>query len=50
MKIVITFLSLLLIVMNSVLLLFQYHVYSSSLDEQGTSFYYEQEIELKFER
>lgn len=32
---------------NSVLLLFQYHVYSSSLEENGSSFFYEQEIEMK---
>ncbi|WP_391208360.1 hypothetical protein [Psychrobacillus sp. L4] len=47
MKFVISFLSMLLVVTNSVLLLFQYHVYSSSLEENGTSFYYEQEIEMK---
>ncbi|MFF2752371.1 hypothetical protein ACFVR1_01280 [Psychrobacillus sp. NPDC058041] len=47
MKFVISFLSMLLIVTNSVLLLFQYHVYSSTLEEDGASFYYEQEIELK---
>lgn len=47
MKFILSFLSMLLIVTNSVLLLFQYHVYSSSLEEDGTSFYYKQEIELK---
>ncbi|WP_313891393.1 hypothetical protein [Psychrobacillus sp.] len=48
MKIVITFISVLLIVVNSVLLLFQYNVYSSSLADSEQSFFYEQEIELKF--
>ena len=37
-----------LVVVNSVLLLFQYHVYSSSLEEEAQSFYYEQEVELTF--
>lgn len=49
MKIVISFLSMLLIVTNSVLLLFQYHVYSSGLEEEGQVFSYEQEIEMKFQ-
>lgn len=39
---------MLLVVTNSVLLLFQYQVYSSSLEEEEKSFYYEQEIEMKF--
>ena len=47
MKFVISFLSMLLIVTNSVLLLFQYHVYSSSVEKEEVSFSYEQEIELK---
>ena len=37
-----------LVVINSVLLLFQYQVYSSSLEEEEQSFYYEQEVEMKF--
>lgn len=49
MKIIISFLSMLLIVTNSVLLLFQYHVYSSGLEEEGQVFSYEQEIEMKFQ-
>ncbi|TQR07073.1 hypothetical protein [Psychrobacillus soli] len=48
MKFVISFLTMLLVVVNSVLLLFQYHVYSSSLEGEEQSFYYEQEIEIKF--
>lgn len=47
MKIVISFISILLIIVNSVLLLFQYQVYSSSLDANSESFFYEQEIEVK---
>ncbi|MFJ5771287.1 hypothetical protein [Psychrobacillus sp. NPDC093180] len=50
MKFVISFLTMLLVVTNSVLLLFQYHVYSSSLEEEEQTFSYEQEIELKFKR
>lgn len=46
MKFVISFLSILLIIINSSLLLFQYHGYSSNLEE-GQSFFYEQEIEIK---
>lgn len=37
-----------LVVVNSVLLFFQYHVYSSSLEEETQSFFYEQEVELTF--
>ena len=48
MKFIISFISMLLIVTNSVLLLSQYHVYSSSLDADEASYFYEQEIELKF--
>lgn len=48
MKFVISFLTMSLVVVNSVLLLFQYHVYSSSLEEEAQSFYYEQEVELSF--
>ncbi|TQR17838.1 hypothetical protein [Psychrobacillus vulpis] len=50
MKIVVSFLSMILIVVNSVLLLFQYHVYSSSLEEEGKSFFYEQDIEVKLKK
>ncbi|MFJ7970636.1 hypothetical protein [Psychrobacillus sp. NPDC096389] len=48
MKFVISFLMMSLVVVNSVLLLFQYHVYSSSLEEEKQSFFYEQEIALTF--
>ncbi|MEI4771174.1 hypothetical protein WAX74_16240 [Psychrobacillus sp. FJAT-51614] len=48
MKFIISFITMLLIVANSVLLLSQYHVYSSSLDEKEASYFYEQEVELKF--
>ena len=47
MKFVISFLFLILIVVNSVLLLFQYQVYSTSLAEDEPSYTYEQEIEVK---
>ena len=48
MKIIVSCLSVILIVTNCVLLLFQYDVYSSSVDEQ--SYAYEQEIELTFQK
>ncbi|MFJ8066226.1 hypothetical protein ACIQYS_16615 [Psychrobacillus sp. NPDC096426] len=48
MKFVISFLTMLLVVVNSVLLLFQYQVYSSSLEEEEQSFYYEQEVQMNF--
>lgn len=48
MKFVISFLMMSLVVVNSVLLLFQYHVYSSSLEVERQSFFYEQEIALTF--
>jgi hypothetical protein len=47
MKFVISFLFLILIVINSVLLLFQYQVYSTNLAEDEPSYLYEQEIEVK---
>ncbi len=50
MKIIVSFLSVILIVTNTVLLLFQYEVYSSSLDEQEQAFSYEQEIELTIKK
>ncbi|WP_342600544.1 hypothetical protein MHB48_05545 [Psychrobacillus sp. FSL H8-0483] len=50
MKIILSFLSMLLIVTNSVLLLFQYHVYSSGLEDSEQSFLYEQEIEIKLKK
>ncbi|MFJ7825066.1 hypothetical protein [Psychrobacillus sp. NPDC096623] len=46
MKFVLSFLCLLLIVTNSVLLLFQYDAYSSGLEENGQAFYYEQEVDM----
>ena len=48
MKIIVSCLSVILIVTNCVLLLFQYDVFSSSVDEQ--SYQYEQEIELTFQK
>ena len=50
MKFVLSFLCLLLIVTNSVLLLFQYDAYSSGLEEDGQVFLYEQEVELKVKK
>lgn len=47
MKFVISFLFFILVVVNSVLLLFQYQVYSTSLAEDEPSYSYEQEIEVK---
>lgn len=50
MKFVLSFLCLFLIVTNSVLLLFQYHAYSSELEEDGQVFFYEQEVEMKVKK
>ena len=50
MKFVLSFLCLLLVVTNSVLLLFQYDAYSSGLEEDGQVFLYEQEVEMKVKK
>ena len=47
MKIIVGFISMLLVVTNCVLLLFQYEVYSSSIDEEGHAFSYEQEVDIQ---
>lgn len=47
MKIIVGFISMLLIVTNCVLLLFQYEVYSSDIDEEGQTFSYEQEVDIQ---
>lgn len=47
MKIIVGFLSMFLVVTNCVLLLFQYEVYSSNIDEEGQAFLYEQEIDIQ---
>lgn len=50
MKFVLSFLCLFLIVTNCVLLLFQYHAYSSGLEKDGQAFLYEQEVEMKVKK
>lgn len=50
MKFVLSFLCLLLVVTNSVLLLFQYDAYSSGLEEDGQAFIYEQEVEMNVKK
>ncbi|MEK4522719.1 hypothetical protein MKX96_13930 [Psychrobacillus sp. FSL W7-1493] len=47
MKIIVGFISMLLVVTNCVLLLFQYEVYSSNIDEEVQDFSYEQEVDVQ---
>ena len=47
MKIIVGFISMLLVVTNCVLLLFQYEAYSSNIDEEAQTFSYEQEVDIQ---